>query len=82
MLKKCSHSGQLRNEVTKLYCRPPPGSTSMIHRNRHYQAKSRDLGDFGPFLPLKPDQSLLSHTGLDKKWLNVVVIASLTSVIW
>ena len=68
--------------MTKLYCRPPPGSTSMIHRNRHYQAKSRDLGDFGPFLPLKPDQSLLSHTGLGKKWLNVVVIASLTSVIW
>ena len=48
---------------------------------RHYQAKSRDPGDFGHFEPLKPDQSLLSHTGLGKKLLNVVVIASLTSVI-
>ena len=48
---------------------------------RHYQAKSRDPGDFGHFEPLKPDQSLSSHTGLGKTLLNVVVIASLTSVI-
>lgn len=67
--------------MTKLYCRPPRGSTSMIHRNRHYQAESRDPGDFGHFEPLKPDQSLSSHTGLGKKLSNVVVISSLTSVI-
>ena len=48
---------------------------------RHYQAKSRDPGDLGHFEPLKPDQSLSSHTGLGKTLLNVVVIASLTSVI-